>query len=66
MMDEWGIWLGRLGATGALACGIIGLIVGFDSSATWKLGASGWFTGWTVAALLAIVMYLDHAVAKKQ
>jgi|TARA_B100000809_G_C14824841_1_gene418752 hypothetical protein len=65
-MDEWRIWLGRFGAAGALACGIIGLIVGFDSGTTWKLGASGWFTGGTVAALLAIVMYLDDAAAKKK
>ncbi|MAF39804.1 MAG: hypothetical protein CL696_13160 [Chloroflexi bacterium] len=50
----------------ALACGIIGLIVGPDSSTIWKLDASGWFTGGIVAALLAIVMYLDHAAAKKQ
>ena len=54
------IWLGRIGAAGALACGIIGLIVGFDGS-TWKLGASGWFTGGSVAALVAIIMYLDDA-----
>ena len=66
MIDQWRIWLGRSGAVGALACGIIGLIVGFDSSSTWKLGASGWFTGGTVAALLAIVMYLDDAAASKK
>ena len=66
MMDQWRIWLGRLGAGGALACGIIGLIVGFDSGTTWKLGASGWFTGGTVAALLAIVMYLDDAAASRK
>ena len=65
MMDQWRIWLGRLGAVGALACGIIGLIVGFDGT-TWKLGVSGWFTGGTVAALLAIVMYLDDAASRKR
>jgi len=54
-----------LGAVGALACGIIGLIVGFDGT-TWKLGVSGWFTGGTVAALLAIVMYLDDAASRKR
>ena len=64
-MDQWRIWLGRLGALGALACGIIGLIVGFDSGTTWKLGTSGWFTGGTVAALLAIIMYLDEAVTAR-
>ncbi len=66
MIDQWRIWLGRLGAAGALACGIIGLIVGFDTGTTWKLGASGWFTGGTVAALLAIVMYLDDAAAARK
>ena len=66
MMDQWRIWLGRLGAAAALACGIIGLIVGFDADTTWKLGASGWFTGGTVAALLAIVMYLDDAAAARK
>lgn len=64
-MNQWRIWLGRLGALGALACGIIGLIVGFDSDTTWKLGTSGWFTGGTVAALLAIIMYLDEAVTAR-
>ena len=64
-MNQWRIWLGRLGALGALACGIIGLIVGFDSDTTWKLGTSGWFTGGTVAALLAIIVYLDEAVTAR-
>ncbi len=67
MMDQWRIWLGRLGAVGALACGILGLIVGFSDDLTWKLGTSGWFAGGAVAALLAIVMYLeDAAAARKQ
>lgn len=65
MMDQWRIWLGRLGAAGALACGIIGLIAEFDTGTTWKLGASGWFTGGTVAALLAVIMYLDHFAATR-
>ena len=55
----------------ALACGIVGLIVGVSDDLTWKLGSPGWFAGGTVAALLAIVMYIvmymDHAAtAKKQ
>ena len=65
-MDDWRIWLGRLGAVGALVCGILGLIVGFSEGTTWKLGASGWFAGGTVAALLAIVMYLDAAAESKK
>jgi len=60
-----------LGAAVALACGIVGLIVGVSDDLTWKLGSPGWFAGGTVAALLAIVMYIvmymDHAAtAKKQ
>ena len=66
-MDQWMIWLGRLGALGALVCVILGLIVGFSDDLTWKLGARGWFAGGPVAALLAIVMYLEAAaVARKQ
>ncbi len=66
-MDQWTIWLGRLGALGALVCGIIGLIVGFSDDLTWTLGDRGWFAGGAVAALLAIVMYLeDAAAARKQ
>ena len=66
VMDDWRIWLGRLGALSALICGIFGLIVGLSDDFTWKLGAQGWFTGGTVIGLLAVVMYLDAAAAKKQ
>lgn len=66
-MNQWMIWLGRLGALGALVCVILGLIVGFSDDLTWKLGAQGWFAAGAVAALLAIVMYLeDAAAARKQ
>ncbi len=64
MNAQWRVWLGRLGALGALTCGVIGLIVGFDG-ATWKLGVSGWFTGGTLAALLAVIMYLDDAAESR-
>ena len=57
----WEIWLARLGALGALVCGVFGLIVGFDGQ-TWKLGVSGWFTGGALAALIAIIAYLNDAV----
>jgi len=50
----------------ALICGIFGLIVDLSDDFTWKLGAQGWFTGGTVIGLLAVVMYLDAAAAKKQ
>ena len=64
MIAQWRVWLGRLGALGALTCGVIGLIVGFDGG-TWKLGVSGWFTGGTLAALLAVIMYLDDAAESR-
>lgn len=64
MNAQWRVWLGRLGALGALTCGVIGLIVGFDGG-TWKLGVSGWFTGGTLAALLAVIMYLDDAAESR-
>ena len=66
VMDDWRIWLGRLGALSALICGIFGLIVGLSDDFTWKLDAQGWFTGGTVAGLVSVVMYLDAAAAKKQ
>ena len=62
MIGESG-WV-DLGALSALICGIFGLIVGLSDDFTWKLGAQGWFTGGTVAGLLAVVMYLDAAAAK--
>lgn len=66
VMDDWRIWLGRMGALSALICGVFGLIVGLSDGLTWKLGAEGWFTGGTVVGLVSIVMYLDAAAAKKQ
>ena len=55
---------GQVGALGSLICGIIGLIVGIDGD-TWKLGASGWFTGGTVAGLVAVLMFLDDGAAAR-
>jgi hypothetical protein len=43
----------------ALACGIIGLVAGF-SDKEWQLGAVGWFTGGTLAALLSIIVLADE------
>lgn len=41
------------------------MIVGFSDDLVWKLGVSGWFTGGTLAALLAIVMYLEDAAESR-
>jgi len=59
------IWAARLGALGALACGIFGLIVGFSDDLVWKLGSDGWFAGGAIAALLSIIVYLDDAAAAR-
>ena len=44
---------------GALACGIVGLVIGIIGRA-WKLGVTGWFTGGILLALLAIILMLDE------
>jgi hypothetical protein len=64
MSVHWKVWVARVGALGALFCGIVGLIVGFDGD-TWKLGVSGWFTGGSLAALVSIIVYLDDAAESR-
>ena len=58
-MDEPKVIIAKLIMLVALACGIIGLVVGLSDKA-WKLGVVGWFTGGTLAAVLAIVVLADH------
>ena len=50
--------LGRLMFLAALACGVVGLIIGIVDR-VWKLGVTGWFTGGTLLAVLAIAMLAD-------
>ena len=59
------IMLARLFMLGALATGIIGLIAGFADK-TWQLGATGWFTGGTLLAVLALVALADEYFVRKQ
>ena len=65
MLDQWRIWLGRLVALAALACGIIGLIVGLSDDLTWKLGMQGWFAGGTVVALISIIIHMEETAAAR-
>lgn len=58
-LSRWRRLLAWLGALGALTCGIIGLVAGFAGK-EWQRGATGWFTGGTVAALLAVFLLLDE------
>ena len=43
----------------ALACGIIGLVVGILDK-EWKLGIIGWFTGGTLLAVIRMAILADE------
>jgi hypothetical protein len=55
-----------MAARGAAAlgflCGVFGLLAGV-MELTWKLGATGWFTGGALLTLLALFALVDGAVA---
>ena len=53
------VLMARLLMLCALACGVIGLVAGFAEKG-WKLGVTGWFTGGTLLAVLAIVVLADY------
>jgi hypothetical protein len=55
--------LARLMIIGALACGLIGLIIGVVDR-EWKLGVTGWFTGGTLLAVIAISVLIDEYVER--
>ena len=59
------ILLARLSMLGAIACGVLGLIVGLIDRA-WKLGVTGWFTGGTLLAVLALVVLADEYLATRR
>ena len=55
------IRLVRVLATGAFASGVIGLVVGLIER-EWRLGVTGWFSGGTLLALLALALLVDAYV----
>ncbi len=55
------IRLARLLAVGAFASGVVGLVVGVIER-EWRLGVTGWFSGGTLLALLAIALLADAYV----
>ena len=59
---EWRTTLARLLMLGAAACGLVGLVIGLVDR-EWKLGVTGWFTGGTLLAALAIIVLADEYVA---
>ena len=58
-MAEWRIQIARLLVFGAIACGILGLVIGV-ADREWKLGVTGWFTAGTLVALLAVAVFADE------
>ena len=59
------ILLARVLAITASACGVIGLIAGLIGRG-WKLGVTGWFTGGTLLAVLALVALADQYFASRR
>ena len=62
---EWRTWVGRLFLTLAITCGIIGLVIGIVER-EWRLGVTGWFTGGSLLALLAIVILADEHFERRR
>ena len=58
---RWRTVVARLMMLGAVVCGVLGLIIGVVDR-EWRLGVTGWFTGGTLLAVLAIVMLADEYV----
>jgi peptidoglycan biosynthesis protein MviN/MurJ (putative lipid II flippase) len=61
---QWRTSFARLMLTGALACGLVGLVIGVVDR-TWKLGVTGWFTGGTLLALIAIGLLVDETMRRR-
>jgi hypothetical protein len=57
--------LARLMMLVSIACGVIGLVVGL-ADRSWKLGVTGWFTGGTLLAILALVVLADEYFARRR
>ena len=57
--------LARLMMLAALACGVVGLVIGIVDR-SWKLGVTGWFTGGTLLAVLALVVLADEYFSRRQ
>lgn len=58
-MAEIKILVSRLLGLGALACGIVAVVLAFLEGSFWKIGFMGWFAGGALLALLAIFLLLD-------
>ena len=65
MLSTIWTWLARLLVLIAISCGVVGLIAGLIDR-EWKLGATGWFTGGTLLAVVALVILADQFVASRR
>ncbi len=65
MSVDMRILVARLFGVAAVVSGFIGLAVGVVDR-TWKLGVTGWFTGGTLLAVLAIIILADAYVAVRR
>ena len=63
--SELRVGLARLLMLGAIACGIVGLIIGIVDR-EWKLGVTGWFSGGTLLAVLSVVVLADEFIAARR
>ena len=64
-MDEWRVMFARLLMLLAMACGLVGLVIGVVER-EWRLGVTGWFTGGTLLAILSILILADHYVEHRK
>lgn len=64
-MAEMKIPMARLLMLVAIACGVIGLVAGLAEK-EWRMGATGWFTGGTLLAVLAIVVLADYYLESRR
>ena len=56
--NEWKMRLARLFGVGAFLCGLIGFIAGMVET-EWRMTVTGWFTGGTLLAVLAVLPLVD-------
>ena len=50
---------------GGIVCGVVGLVIGIVDR-TWKLGVTGWFTGGTLLAVLAVAILVDAYMSERR
>ena len=57
------VMLARLGAAIGALCGVVGFFGGM-ADLPWRLGATGWFSGGLLIALVSLVVLVDAALTQ--